>query len=56
MKRVRHSEETIIKAIKQYESGVKVADICRELGINIRGQSHNYQSKSADIYSTHLIR
>ena len=33
MKRKRHSEETIIKAIKQYESGVKVADICRELGI-----------------------
>ena len=33
MKRKRHSEETIIKAIKQYESGVKVADICREMGI-----------------------
>lgn len=33
MKRIRHSEETIIKAIKQYETGVKVADICRELGV-----------------------
>lgn len=33
MKRKRFAEEQIIKALKQHESGVKVADICRELGI-----------------------
>ena len=33
MKRKRFTEEQIIKALKQHESGVKVAEICRELGI-----------------------
>ena len=33
MKRKRFTEEQIIKALKQHESGVKVADICRALGI-----------------------
>ena len=33
MKRSRYTEEQIIKAIKQHESGVKIQDICRELGI-----------------------
>jgi len=30
----RYSEGQIIKAIKQYEAGAKVDDICRELGIS----------------------
>jgi putative transposase len=29
-----HSEEQIIAAPKQYESGDKVADICRKLGVS----------------------
>jgi putative transposase len=29
-----HSEEQIITALKQYESGEKVADICRKLSIS----------------------
>jgi putative transposase len=29
-----HSEEQIITALKQYESGEKVADICRKLGVS----------------------
>lgn len=33
MKRSRYTEEQIIRAIKQHESGVKNQDICRELGI-----------------------
>ena len=33
MKRSRYTEEQIISAIKQHESGVKTQDICRELGI-----------------------
>lgn len=33
MKRKRFTEEQIIKALKQHESGMRVADICRELGV-----------------------
>ena len=33
MKRKRFTEEQIIKALKQHESGMKVVDICRNLGI-----------------------
>jgi putative transposase len=33
MKRKRFTEEQIIKALKQHESGLKVGDICRNLGI-----------------------
>ena len=29
-----HTEEQIIAALKQYESGEKVADICRKLGVS----------------------
>ncbi len=29
-----HGEEQIIAALKQYESGDKVADICRKLGVS----------------------
>jgi putative transposase len=29
-----HTEEQIIGALKQYESGEKVADICRKLGVS----------------------
>ena len=34
MPRKGHSEEQIIAALKQYESGNKVADICRKLGVS----------------------
>jgi putative transposase len=34
MPRKGHSEEQIIAALKQYESGDKVADICRKLGVS----------------------
>ena len=33
MKRKRFSEEQIIKALKSNEAGIKVIDICRDLGI-----------------------
>lgn len=33
MKRKRFTEEQIIKALQQHESGVKVAEICRDFGI-----------------------
>jgi putative transposase len=34
MARRGHSEEQIIKVLKQVESGIKVADVCREHGIS----------------------
>lgn len=42
----RYSEEQIIRAIKQHESGTKVTDICRELGIS-DGTFYNWRSKYA---------
>ena len=34
MARKRHTEEQIIKVLRQAESGVKVSDVCREHGIS----------------------
>ena len=34
MKKKRYTEEQIIGATKQHESGVKVDDLCRQLGIS----------------------
>ena len=34
MPRKGHSEEQIIAALKQYESGDRVAEICRKLGVS----------------------
>ena len=34
MPRKRHTEEQIIRALKQAEAGMKVADVCRENGIS----------------------
>ncbi|MBB3048880.1 putative transposase [Litorivivens lipolytica] len=42
----RHSDEQIIKAIKEHEAGAKVEDICRNLGIS-NGAFYNWRSKFA---------
>jgi hypothetical protein len=34
MKRSRNSEENILYALKQAESGTPVADVCRQMGIS----------------------
>lgn len=34
MRRSKHSEQAIIKAIKRSESGMLVKEICRDLGIS----------------------
>jgi len=44
----RYSEEQIIKAIKQHEAGIKVSDLCRELGIST-GTFYNWRSKYAGL-------
>jgi hypothetical protein len=42
MKRSRNSEEKILCALKQAESGTPVRDVCREKGISaVRGCGHN---------------
>ena len=40
----RYTEEQIIKAIKQNETGAKVDDICRDLGIS-SATFYNWRSK-----------
>lgn len=44
----RYSEEQIIKAIKRHESGTKVDDLCREMGIS-SGTFYNWRSKYAGL-------
>jgi putative transposase len=34
MPKKHHSEQEIISALKEYESGEKTADICRKLGVS----------------------
>ena len=44
----RYTEGQIIKAIKRHESGVKVDEICRDLGISA-GTFYNWRSKYAGL-------
>ena len=44
----RYTEEQIIRAIQQHESGVKVDDICRELGVS-SATLYNWRSKFAGL-------
>lgn len=46
MKKKRFTEEQIIGAIKRHESGVKVDELCREMGIS-NGTFYNWRSKYA---------
>ena len=44
MKKKRFTEEQIIGALKEHESGAKVDDICRRMGISV-GTFYNWRSK-----------
>ena len=44
MKKKRYTEEQIIGSIKQHETGVKVDDLCRQLGIS-NGTFYNWRIK-----------
>lgn len=44
----RYTEEQIIKVIKQHEAGVKVEDICRDMGIST-GTFYNWRIKFAGL-------
>lgn len=44
MKKVRFSEEQIIRALKEAEAGAKVSEICRKYGIS-DGTYYNWKAK-----------
>ena len=44
----RYTEEQIIEVIKQHETGAKVDDICRDMGIST-GTFYNWRSKFAGL-------
>ena len=51
----RYSEEQMIKAIKQHEAGVKVDEICRDLGVSV-GTFYNWRSKYAGLEASEAKR
>lgn len=55
MKKSKFTETQIIKAIKENESGRKVEDISRELGINV-GTFYNWRKKYSGMEVSHLKR
>jgi len=55
MRRSKHSEQTIIKAIKQSESGIPVKEICRDLGIST-ALFYQWRSKYSGMEASDLKR
>ena len=55
MKKSRFTETQIIGAIKEYEAGKSVADLCRELGIN-KATFYNWNKKYSGMGSQDLKR
>lgn len=55
MKNSRFTETQIIGAIKEYEAGKSVADLCRELGIN-KATFYNWNKKYSGMESQDLKR
>jgi len=55
MKKSKHSESTIVKAIKEHESGRSTNEICRELGIH-SGTFYNWKKKYSGMDSLELRR
>ena len=44
MKRIKHTEEQIIRVLKRFEAGEKAADLAREVGITLL-TFYNWKSK-----------
>lgn len=55
MKKHRFSENQIIKALKEHESGRDVMDICRELGIN-KSTLYNWRKRYGGMEVNELKR
>lgn len=55
MKKTRFTETQIVGAIKEYEAGKSVFDLCRELGIN-KATFYNWNKKYSGMNSQELQR
>lgn len=55
MKKSRFTETQIVNALKEYEAGKTVSDICRELGIN-KQTFYNWNKKYGGMESQDLKR
>ena len=50
MKRKRHTEEQIIAILKEYDAGMKTADLCRKHGIS-EASFYNWKTKYGGLRS-----
>jgi putative transposase len=55
MKKSRFSETQIVNALKEYEAGKSLADLCRELGVN-KQTFYNWKNKYSGMESQDLRR
>ena len=55
MKKSRHSEHEIVKAVNQLDSGLSADVICRGYGIS-RATLYNWRSKYSGMDSSHIKR
>lgn len=53
MKKSKFTETQIVSALKEYEAGKSVADICRDLGIN-KQTFYNWNKKYSGMDSSQL--
>lgn len=55
MKRTKFTETQIVSALKEYEAGKTVADLCRELGVN-KQTIYNWHKKYGGMETQDLKR
>ena len=55
MKTTRFTESQIVQALKEYEAGKKVEDICRNMGVN-RATFYNWRKKYSGMDGQQLKR
>lgn len=55
MKKSKFTEAQIVSALKEYEAGKSVADICRELGVN-KQTFYNWNKKFGSMETQDLQR
>ena len=55
MKKIRISEERIVRVLKEYSGGREIKDICRELGVSST-TFYNWRKKYSGMESSQLKR
>lgn len=53
--KIRHTEEPIVKAIKEHEAGAKIDDICQRVKIS-SSTFHNWRSKYSGLEANEAKR